>query len=389
MKSVFNLLCLAFVFGFFAAAPATAQNIRTERVSFAAGSSGSVVQNRISGDQIVDYVLNAGGGQRMVIDMSTNNPSAYFNLIPSGSPSAIHVGSTAGLHYDGILPSSGDWVIRVYLMRNAARRGESANYTLSVHIGGAAASRPTSDFADAQAGGPDYWQVTGTQTLNIRSGPSTDYAVTGRAAYGQVFRNLGCRGGGSGRWCHIETANGLQAGWVAGRYLRESGAPIAPGAPQPGYAPPESAAMGPDFWEVYRVPPGDMLNIRGGPSTRYSIVARAPNGERLRNLGCQGHGDARWCHVQTPDGRHDGWASGAYLREGGAPPSGGSASINIPSGSPIAPDLRYRPTGEIEAAWSSGCTVLYNPAGRRINAGASCSQAQLIASDLWVARTHR
>jgi len=239
----------------------------------------------------------------------------------------------------------------------------------------------------AEAGGPDYWQVTGTQRINIRSGPSTDYAVTGRAAYGQVFRNLGCRGSGDGRWCHIETVNGLQAGWVSGRYFRENGgAPITPGR-QPGYAP-KSAAMGPDFWEVYRVPTNDLLNIRGGPSTQYSIVARAPNGKMLRNLGCQGHGDARWCHVQTPDGRHDGWASGAYLREGSAP-SGNGARISIPSGSNIAPDLHFRPTGEIEAAWSSGCTVLYNPAGRRINAGASCTQAQLVASDLWIERARR
>jgi len=172
VKSVFNLLCVAFVFGFFAAAPATAQNIRTERVSFAAGSSGSVVQNRISGDQIVDYVLNAGGGQRMVIDMSTNNPSAYFNLIPSGSPSAIHVGSTAGLHYDGILPSSGDWVIRVYLMRNAARRGESANYTLSVHIGGAAASRPIA------AGPTNSSAMRDTEYSKSRSMPPSASAMT-------------------------------------------------------------------------------------------------------------------------------------------------------------------------------------------------------------------
>lgn len=383
MKPLFYARCLVFVLCAVVTAPATAQDIHTERVSFAPGSSGTVIENRISGDQIVDYVLNAGAGQRMVIDMSTTNPSAYFNLMASGSPAAIHMGSTAGLHYDGVLPSGGDWVIRVFLMRNAARRGETADYTLSVHIGGAAASAPVSDFADAEAGGPDYWQVAGVQALNIRSGPSTSNQVIGRAANGQVFRNLGCRSGPSHRWCHVKAANGMMAGWAAGEYLRESGPPASPGTGH-GYAT-EAAAMGPDFWEVVGVPPGDKLNIRSGPSTQYTIVARAPNGKSLRNLGCQGHGDARWCHVQTRNGKHDGWASGAYLREGGAP-SGGGAPLTIPASSNIAPDLHFRPTGEIEAAWASGCTVLYNPAGQQITAGSSCTQAQLIASDLWVAQ---
>lgn len=377
--------CISLMLGLLLAAPALAQNIRSERIAFAPGTSGTTVQGRIVGDGIIDYVLGAQAGQRMVIDMSTTNPSAYFNLMASGSPAAIHIGSTAGLHFDGVLPSGGDWVIRVFLMRNAARRDETADYTLSVHIGGAAAAAPVSDFADAEAGGPDYWQVTGVQVLNIRSGPSTSDQVIGRAANGQIFRNLGCRRGPNHRWCHVKSDNGMLAGWAAGEYLRESGAPVAAGTAH-GYAP-ESAAMGPDFWEVAGVPPGDKLNIRSGPSTQYTIVAHAPNGKTLRNLGCQGHGDARWCHVQTPNGKHDGWASGAYLREGGAPSGGNGPALTIPSGNNIAPDLHFRPTGEIEAAWASGCTVLYNARGQRITAGSSCTQAQLVASDLWIAQS--
>ncbi|MEV8468774.1 hypothetical protein AB0T83_18605 [Fluviibacterium sp. DFM31] len=137
-------------------APAAAQGIRTERVSFAPGTSGSVIQTRLVGQDIIDYVLNARGGQRMVIDLATDNPSAYFNLMPSGDPKAIHIGSTEGNHFDGTLPASGDWVIRVYLIRAAARRDETANLTLSIHIGGASHSVPATDFADGDAGGPDY-----------------------------------------------------------------------------------------------------------------------------------------------------------------------------------------------------------------------------------------
>ena len=100
----------------------SAQGTRTERISFAAGTSGSVLQGRLQGDNIVDYVLDARSGQRMVVDMSTSNASAYFNVMPSGSPEAIFIGNIDGGHFDGTLPESGDWVIRVYLMRSAARR---------------------------------------------------------------------------------------------------------------------------------------------------------------------------------------------------------------------------------------------------------------------------
>ncbi|MEV8468773.1 SH3 domain-containing protein [Fluviibacterium sp. DFM31] len=221
--------------------------------------------------------------------------------------------------------------------------------------------------------------------MNVRSGPGTTHQVVARVHTGQVFRNLRCHGTGSSRWCHVESGDGLISGWVSGHYLQESGATQSTSASLPASNFADGDAGGPDFWEVTGVAAGDFLNIRTGPSTRYSIVARAPNGLTLRNLGCSGTGSSRWCHVQTPDGNYDGWVAGRYLREGAAPAAAG-AGIQIPSGSAVAPDLFLRPTGEIEVGWSGGCTVLYNPAGQRIQAGSSCSSAQLTLSDAAVAR---
>ena len=126
-----------------------------------------------------------------------------------------------------------------------------------------------------------------------------------------------------------------------------------------------TAQMGPDYWEVAGVPANDLLNIRSGPSTRNRVVATAPNGFVFRNLGCRGRGNARWCHIETPNGATSGWASGRYLREAAAT-----------TGGPDVPELHVRSSGEIEVRFASGCTVLYNPAGRQINAGGSCSRAQ-------------
>ncbi|WP_284486385.1 SH3 domain-containing protein [Sedimentitalea xiamensis] len=129
--------------------------------------------------------------------------------------------------------------------------------------------------------------------------------------------------------------------------------------------------MGPDYWKVSGVASDDYLNIRSGPGTGYRVLARAPNGAVFRNLGCRGTGNDRWCHLETPDGTVTGWAAGRFLSESGAPGHG-----NI-SGSNDVPELHVRSSGEVEVRYASGCTALYNPAGRRITAGASCSREQL------------
>lgn len=207
------------------------QPIEEQRVSFAAGTSGATIQAQITGSEIADYLLGAGQGQTMTISFEPDNPSAYFNLMLGDGPEAIHIGSVAGNSFEGVLPASGDYRIRVYLMRNAARRNETVNYTLNMSVSGSAATPQASgaDYADGLSGGPDWWQVTGLtagDTLNVRSGPGTSYAVVGALANGDRARNLGCRMNGETRWCQIEVPGDQPfTGWAAGRYLREGSAP--------------------------------------------------------------------------------------------------------------------------------------------------------------------
>ena len=68
---------------------ALSAQIETRRVSFAAGTSGATIQGDIRGDQIVDYVLGAAGGQTLSVVFSPTNPSAYFNVMPAGSNTAM------------------------------------------------------------------------------------------------------------------------------------------------------------------------------------------------------------------------------------------------------------------------------------------------------------
>lgn len=209
---------------------AFAQDIREVRVQFDAGRSGATIEGRIKGYEIVDYVLGARRGQNIAIDLGTDNLANYFNLLPAGSETAIHIGSVNGNEYRGALPADGDYRIRVYMMRSAARRDEVANYRLSVDIGAdGAASAPDPDFADGLSGGPDYWAVSGVSRgdlLNVRTAPGTKSAVIGQLANGDRVRNLGCRMVAKSRWCQVGLGGDQgMTGWVNGRYLVEAGAP--------------------------------------------------------------------------------------------------------------------------------------------------------------------
>ncbi len=69
--------------------------------------------------------------------VSLESKKAFINIFEPGKgvgDGAMFIGSTEGANYTGILPKSGTYTIQVYLMRNEARRGTSAPYTLHMGI---------------------------------------------------------------------------------------------------------------------------------------------------------------------------------------------------------------------------------------------------------------
>ncbi len=119
-------------------AAAVASGIEVRTVRFAKGESSATTKGSIKGDRTIDYKLRARAGQTMSVSLKTTNGANYFNVLPPGSSDvAVFVGSTGGNEWKGKLEADGEYTIRVYLMRSAARRNETANYTLSVGINGA------------------------------------------------------------------------------------------------------------------------------------------------------------------------------------------------------------------------------------------------------------
>lgn len=140
---------------------AFADEARKERVRFASGASSATLQGSIKGYETVDYLIGAKGGQTMDVSMHTDNAANYFNVMPPKSEAAIAIGSISGNDWTGTLPVDGEYTLRVYLMRSAARRKEQANYTLSVGITG----RP-----DAMVAGTPY-HATGSVRCSVGTDP--------------------------------------------------------------------------------------------------------------------------------------------------------------------------------------------------------------------------
>lgn len=164
-------------------APAAAQEIRTERLQFKAGATSAVIEGKIKGDETIDYLIGARQGQAMNASLATKHGATYFNIMAPGSKDeAFFIGSTSGNQYEGTLPASGDYRLRVYMMRSAARRNEVANYRLEVIITGDEAA-PASH--DATVAGTPF-HATGMVPCSSGSG-----APTGQCPFGVVRRGAG------------------------------------------------------------------------------------------------------------------------------------------------------------------------------------------------------
>jgi len=128
--------------------------------------------------------------------------------------------------------------------------------------------------------------------LNLRTGPSTRYAIIQRMYNGTKVDVIGR----SGSWRKVELWDGTR-GWAHKNYLRS----------------PSSSGSG--SWDspgtllvVYSRYDG-YLNLRTGPSSNYAIIQRMYNGTEVEVLGSKG----KWREVLLWDGT-SGWAHRSYMQ---------------------------------------------------------------------------
>ena len=111
---------------------AEAQTAKPERVQFARGKSAKTIKGTLQGDQSRLFVVNLRAGQTMTVKLNASNGSTYFNVTAPGAQEAMFIGSTSGDTMTEVIPSSEDYTIDLYMMRNAARRGATTNFTITI-----------------------------------------------------------------------------------------------------------------------------------------------------------------------------------------------------------------------------------------------------------------
>lgn len=117
---------------------AMAQDVRNETVRFPRGQSGTTIEHSITGYESVRYSIGVSAGQTMSVQLDSDNASNFFNITAPGAREAVYNGSVSGNGTSLVIPSSGNYIIDVYLTRNGARRGDTANYELTLYVENAA-----------------------------------------------------------------------------------------------------------------------------------------------------------------------------------------------------------------------------------------------------------
>ena len=139
--------------------------IITKKVSFPKGKTSTVIEGSMSGEQTIDYIVGARAAQNLIVTLTPKTNQPAFNVLPPGSNDvAVFIGQNEGNNCNIILEQSGDYKIRVYQMRSAARRGEKASYTLKIEI-------PAASY-DAKVAGTNY-HATGELRAANGSDPTT------------------------------------------------------------------------------------------------------------------------------------------------------------------------------------------------------------------------
>lgn len=136
---------------------------RTKQVEFDRGRDNAVLTDRISGEEYVIYRLNARKGQFLSISLRPDNQGTDFNLYAPGDEpgdEAIYASATKGREFSGELENSGNHLVSVFLNRNAARKGEVANFDIVFRITDQPAGRmpaelpPTAEAATSTSPSP-------------------------------------------------------------------------------------------------------------------------------------------------------------------------------------------------------------------------------------------
>ena len=127
------VLIALFLFGSLAIAAADINAQVKTRLRFPTGASSTSVKGTVRGYAYRDYIVRANADQTITAAVSSANS---YTILTVFRPDGENLdGATQMGEFSGTLPVTGDYVIRVGMMRAGARkRGSVSNFTLKVSI---------------------------------------------------------------------------------------------------------------------------------------------------------------------------------------------------------------------------------------------------------------
>lgn len=111
---------------------------------FAPGQAELNVTGKVTGYQVLVYEFDASAGAEATVALTHRGPASLYHNVIAPSGNTVFNGSLEGSRFQANLGERGRYQIRVYLMRNDARRGKHVDFTLRIRQSGTQAQPPGS-----------------------------------------------------------------------------------------------------------------------------------------------------------------------------------------------------------------------------------------------------
>lgn len=97
-------------------------------------SQSARVTATINGHQSIEYLIDARTGQSLQLDLHSSNTQAGYRITAPAAPRALHRGHGQHARFSITLPRDGTYRVLVYLLKGAAKNGESADFALDIRL---------------------------------------------------------------------------------------------------------------------------------------------------------------------------------------------------------------------------------------------------------------
>ncbi|MDY0963958.1 hypothetical protein [Massilia sp. CFBP9026] len=110
---------------------------------FAPGQAELNISGSVTGYQTLDYEFDGSVGREVTVLLDYPGRASLYHNVIAPSEALVFNGSLEGSRFQATLREGGRYRVRVYLMRNDARRGKRAAFTLHIRQAGVEAQPPS------------------------------------------------------------------------------------------------------------------------------------------------------------------------------------------------------------------------------------------------------